>query len=194
MPDTTEIAPLIRNLWEADLEKRLTAATVIFLRGKRLAQAATKEWLKHAPLANLLVRESSDAPEITVGIAVQPIHFASIRSAYESPRLANVPPDQDANEFELEFEGGIRLDILTTRQPKGTGAIARYLEKFGEGIQQIELDVTDVDRATEILRTRFKLAPIYPATRPGADGTRVNFFLAPTPEGKKVLIELVEKR
>ncbi len=65
--------------------------------------------------------------------------------------------------------------------------------KFGEGIQQIEINVTDVDRATEILRIRFALEPVYPATRAGADGTRVNFFLAPAPQGKKVLIELVEK-
>jgi hypothetical protein len=81
---------------------------------------------------------------------------------------------------------------LTTREPDGPGAIARYLQKFGEGIQQIEIYVRDVDRATEILRTRFALSPLYPATRAGADGTRVNFFLATAPDGKKVLIELVE--
>jgi len=52
--------------------------------------------------------------------------------------------------------------------------------------------VREVDRATEILRYRFDLEPIYAKTRAGADGTRVNFFLAPTPHGKKVLIELVE--
>ena len=46
----------------------------------------------------------------------------------------------------------------------------------------MEIDVTDVDRATEILRTRFKLEPIYPATRPGANGTRVNFFLVTASE------------
>jgi hypothetical protein len=28
--------------------------------------------------------------------------------------------------------------------------------------------------------------------RPGADGTRVNFFLVPSPDGGKVLIELYE--
>ncbi len=194
MPDISPIAPLIRKLWEADLEQRLTAALVIFTRGTRLAEAATQEWLKHPPLANLMVRARSDAPAITVGIAVQPNTFSRIRSAYESPRLADVPPDQDAQEFELELPGCVRFDILTTSQPRGQGAIARYLEKFGEGIQQIEIEVTDVDRATEILRTRFKVAPIYPATRAGADGTRVNFFLAPIPDGKKVLIELVEKR
>jgi hypothetical protein len=51
-----------------------------------------------------------------------------------------------------------------------------------------------VDRATDILRARFKLDPVYPATRPGADGTRINFFLAAPLQGKKVLIELVEAR
>jgi hypothetical protein len=56
----------------------------------------------------------------------------------------------------------------------------------------VEIYVRDVDRATEILRARFGLAPIYPSTRAGADGTRVNFFLATAPDGKKVLIELVE--
>jgi len=88
--------------------------------------------------------------------------------------------------------GGARLDILTTREPGGAGAIARYLLKFGEGIQQVEISVTDVDGAMEILRRRFALEPVYPATRPGADGTRMNFFLVPKADGGKVLIELVE--
>jgi hypothetical protein len=85
------------------------------------------------------------------------------------------------------------LDILTTKAPGGDGAIARFLTKFGEGIQQVEIDVTDVDRATEILRTRFQIEPIYPATRPGANGTRVNFFLVTSWNGTKVLVELVEQ-
>jgi len=101
-----------------------------------------------------------------------------------------VPPDQDAKEFELHL-GKARLDILTSEgQP---GAIAGFLEKFGEGIQQVELPVSDVGQATEILRTRFGVKPVYPQTRAGADGTRVNFFLAANADGKKVLIELVEE-
>ena len=95
-------------------------------------------------------------------------------------------------EFELRFGEHSELDILTTRAPGGEGAIARFLQKFGEGIQQIELNVREVDRATEILRSRFGLTPIYPATRAGADGTRVNFLLVPAAGGRKVLIELVE--
>jgi hypothetical protein len=106
-------------------------------------------------------------------------------------------------EFELHFtavtaegeelpEMPIQLDILTTRLPEGQGAIARFLEKFGEGIQQVEYDVADADRATKILIERFGQKPVYPQTRLGADGTRVNFFLAARPDGAKMLIELVE--
>ena len=70
--------------------------------------------------------------------------------------------------------------------------MARFLERFGEGIQQVECDVHDVTKASELLRARFALEPVYPETRAGADGTRVNFFLVPLSEGRKVLIELVE--
>jgi len=103
-----------------------------------------------------------------------------------------VPPDQDAEEFELHFPQEVLLDIVTTREPGGSGAIAKYLAKFGEGVQQVEFLCTNVDRATEILREKFGITPIYPATRPGADGTRVNFFLVASPDGGKVLIELYQ--
>lgn len=95
-------------------------------------------------------------------------------------------------EFELEFTGGIRLDILTARDPNGNGAIARFLEKRGESIQQVELDVRSVDRAAELVQARFGITPIYPAARSGAGSSRVNFFLVPTPASGKLLIELVE--
>jgi hypothetical protein len=65
------------------------------------------------------------------------------------------------------------------------------LNKFGEGVQQVEFRCTNVDRATLILKDKFDTVPVYPATRPGADGTRVNFFLVKSPDGK-VLIELYE--
>jgi len=85
------------------------------------------------------------------------------------------------------------LDILTTKSPGGDSPIARFL-KVWEGIQQVEIDVTDVDRVTEILRSRFQVEPIYSATRSGANGTRVEFFLVTSWNGAKVLVELVEVR
>jgi hypothetical protein len=81
---------------------------------------------------------------------------------------------------------------LTTRDAGGSGAIARFLAKFGEGVQQVEFRCDDVDRAAAILREKFAVQPLYPAKRPGADGTNVNFFLVPAPDQTKVLIELYE--
>jgi len=123
---------------------------------------------------------------------VQRDTFGRIRVANETPRLAQVPPDQDAEEFELHFGKEVSLDILTTREPGGSGAIAKYLAKFGEGVQQVEYRCANVDRATEVLKEEFRVSPVYPETRAGADGTRVNFFLMASPDGGKVLIELYE--
>jgi hypothetical protein len=195
-----ELAALIGELGDANSSVREQAAEELFRRGHEIARPIVESWLAEAELAGRFVLDDSYEPAMTVGVAVSPPNFARIRAANESPRLASVPPDQDAQEFELHFPKGVRLDILTPKNPGGSGAIARYLQKFSEGIQQIEFLTRDVDRATEILRSRFGVQPIYPAARPGADGTRVNFFLVSLPEKGpekrpekgKTLIELVE--
>lgn len=181
-----DIAASIASLAGPEAPVRARAAAVLYDTGCATALGATAAWRADAALAALFTGHP------TVGVAVQPETFAGIRAAAGSPRLADVPPEQDAQEFELDFSPAISLDILTTRQPHGTGAIARFLDRHGEGIQQVELPVTDVDRATALIRERFSLQPVYPQTRAGADATRVNFFLVPAPGGSKVLIELVE--
>ncbi|HEY6442364.1 MAG TPA: hypothetical protein VIY66_03380 [Candidatus Acidoferrales bacterium] len=200
MAEGRDLATWIRSLADSDPGKRLAAAAQLHSAGATLFLSAAREWLKDPEFRELVspffadaTREpgSEDIP-FSVGIAVQPESFERIRAANGSPRLADVPPDQDAMEFEFRSGEREEFDILTTRAPGGSGAIARYLQKFGEGIQQIELNVTSVNRATEILRTRFALTPVYPETHAGADGTRVNFFLVPAAEGKRVLMELVE--
>jgi hypothetical protein len=182
-----ELSDAIAKLASDDAAERKRAAAQLYMQGCALGDSATSAWREDADFAALL------AGPPTVGLAVQPQTFAKIRKANGAPRLADVPPDQDAEEFELHL-GNAQLDILTTRAPGAGGAIAKFLEKFGEGVQQVEYFVREVDRATEILRARFAVEPIYPRTRPGADGSRVNFFLTATPENKKVLIELVEAR
>lgn len=195
-PGSDELAKVIAGLSSPDRPSRERAAKELFGRGHSMARAATAQWLTDREFTANLVLDASQFPVTTVGIAVTPEAFDRVRSANGSPRLADVPPDQDAKEFELHFAHAVQLDILTTREPGGTGAIARYLQKFGEGIQQVELLARNVDAVTEILRKRFAVRPIYPATRAGADGTRVNFFLVSLPENGpekgKILVELVE--
>jgi len=195
----------IKRLADSDPAERAVTAFQLFSAGVARALDSFQDWEQDDELQALIVREEiegvteevSSVARITVGIAVLPETFDKIRAANGSPPLADAPSDQDVLEFELEFSGSgmsyVRLDILTTKAPGGNSAIARFLEKFGEGIQQVEMDVTDVDRATEILRTRFNLEPIYPATRAGASGTRVNFFLVAARNNQKVLVELVEQ-
>jgi hypothetical protein len=186
---SSPLASEIALLASADPSERKPAADAIYRVGRTSADAAVSAWWKDSELSGLLLGPN---PVVTVGLAVERATFGRIRVANGTPRLAEVPADQDAEEFELHFPGSVLLDVLTTREPGGSGAIARYLAKFGEGVQQVEFRCANVDGATEILKEKFDLKPVYPATRPGADGTRVNFFLVPSPGGGKVLIELYE--
>ena len=186
---SSPLAQSIADLSSADASKRLAAASEIYRLGRATAGSAISDWWAESEHSSLLFGPN---PAITVGLAVQRDTFGRIRIANGTPRLAQVPPDQDAEEFELHFAEGISLDILTTREPGGLGAIAKYLAKFGEGNQQVEYRCANVDRATQLLKDKFGVTPVYPAPRAGADGTRVNFFLVPSPDGGKVLIELYE--
>jgi tellurite resistance protein TerC len=187
-PAGAALTSLIGLLCHPDFSVRANAAGQLYDLGRALSDPVVNGWRAEPQLAALL----EEPP--TVGIAVWPENFEKIHARAGSPPLAVVPADQDVREFELQL-GFARLDILTTRSASrtgGRGAIASFLEKFGEGIQQVEYPTRDVARATELLRGGFGLQPIYAETRAGADGTEVNFFLARRPEGRKVLIELVE--
>jgi hypothetical protein len=192
-----DISQSIHQLASSDHRVRELSAVAVHRVGVNLCRAVVENWSKESEFRRLLISGSSSETSgpvgmrLIVGVAVEPANFEAIRNASGNPRLANVPPDQDALEFELHFSHA-ELDILTTKAPGEQGAIARFLSKFGEGIQQVELYVSDIDRATELLKSKFQISPIYPATRAGADGTRVNFFLVATPDNKKILVELVE--
>lgn len=179
----------IEHMSSSDPEVRVASATEIHRLGRGMADHAVYPWWSDQELSGLL---GGAAPLITVGLAVTRARFEKIREATGLPRLAEVPPDQDAQEFELHFPGGLTMDVLTSKDPAGSGAIAKFLQKFGEGIQQVEFRCSDVTRATQILQEKFSMSPVYPEARPGADGTRVNFFLVSAPGAHKVLIELYE--
>jgi hypothetical protein len=187
------ISSAIGNLSAAEKATRVAAASEIYRYGRAVTDRAVSRWWEDAELAGLLL---SPKPIVTVGLAVRRETFAGIRAANGQPALADVPAEQDAEEFELHFADGVELDVLTSREPAGQGAIARFLAKFGEGVQQVEFRCLNVDRAMEILRERFGVSPIYAEARRGANDSRVNFMLVPVPaaiaENAKVLIELYE--
>jgi hypothetical protein len=189
------ITSAITNLSAAEKSTRVEAASEIYRHGRAAADGAVSRWWTDAELAELLL---SPKPIVTVGVAVGRETFAKIHVANGQPALANVPQEQDAEEFELHFAEGVELDVLTSRVPAGQGAIARFLAKFGEGVQQVEFRCLNVNRAMAIVRERFGVAPIYPEARGGANGSKVNFVLVPIPgtvgENAKVLIELYELR
>ena len=186
---SSTLSSAIASLSAAEPGKREAAAEEIYRLGRAAAGSAISDWWSDSELSALLL---APHPEVTVGLAVARETFSPIRIANGTPRLADVPADQDAEEFDLHFANGVSLDILTTREPGGNGAIAKFLTKSGEGVQQVEYRCSNVDRATAILKEKFRIAPVYSETRPGADGTRVNFFLVASPDGGKVLIELYE--
>jgi hypothetical protein len=187
------ISSAITNLSAAEKSARVAAASEIYRHGRVAADRVIFPWWKNSELSELLL---SPKPIVTVGVAVRRETFESIRAANGQPALADVPQEQDAEEFELHFADDVELDVLTNKEPAGQGAIARFLAKFGEGVQQVEFRCLNVDRAMAIVRECFSVAPVYPKARPGANGSKVNFVLVPVPgaiaENAKVLIELYE--
>ena len=125
-----------------------------------------------------------------------------------------VPDLDEANEFyrttfgfevaheEVNEELGVREAMVRAPGDTGSGAavqllapltpestIAKFLARSGPGLQQLACRVTDVDKATEILRS-MGMRMIYPEARRGTANSRVN-FVHPKDAGG-VLIELVE--
>jgi len=188
-PPPESIGSYISKLASVRAGEREAAARELFRLGCASVEPVLRKWFADPEFRALAPTGSA---LLTVGLAVQHSTFEVIREHFGQPPLAETPPDLDVLEFELAFPHGVRIDILTARTAGGDGPIARFLARFGEGIQQVECDVRNIVRATEILRERFELQPVYPQAREGANQTRVNFFLVPAAEGRKVLIELVE--
>ena len=183
------IPAYISKLAGPDPKEREAAAYELFRLGCAAAEPVLRRWFADPEFRALAAGKGA---LLTVGIAVHPETFEAIHARFGQPKLADVTAEHDVLEFELVFAHGVRLDVLTARTPAGEGPIAKFLARFGEGIQQVECDVRDAQRAAEILQRRFALEPLYPEVRAGANQTRVNFLLVPVAEGRKLLIELVE--
>src|ERR1700680_3049198 len=156
MPRDQDIPQWIPHLADPEPSERARFAERLYRAASDRCLPLLNQWKTDPEFRQLLctrnppeLNDTDAEPAVMVaGIAVKPDQFEKIRAANNSPRLADVPPDQDAKEFELHFANQVALDILTSGDRSGSGAIARFLEKFGEGIQQVEVYVRNVDRTT----------------------------------------------
>jgi len=82
--------------------------------------------------------------------------------------------------------GESRIELL---EPTGSeGAIAKYIEKRGEGMHHLALEVSDIQGMLKVLKEK-GVPLIDTEPRIGAGGARVALL---HPKAAKVLIELVE--
>ena len=84
--------------------------------------------------------------------------------------------------------GESKIELLESTDPGGV--VAKYIERRGEGVHHLALEVGNIQDALEILEKKGVLL-IDKKPRTGIGGTRTAFL---HPKGTKVLIELVETR
>src|SRR5712664_3217153 len=104
---SSPLASAIADLSSSDPIMRSAAATEIYRRGRAPADRAVYAWWTNPEFVTLC----GTTPDVTVGLAVRRDTFARIREANGASRLADVPPDQDAEEIELHYPNGVSLDV-----------------------------------------------------------------------------------
>jgi methylmalonyl-CoA/ethylmalonyl-CoA epimerase len=82
---------------------------------------------------------------------------------------------------------GALLQLLAPLRPDS--AIGKFLERNGQGIQQVAYTVTDIDAACERVRAA-GIRVLYDEPRRGTAGSRINFLHPKDAMG--ILVELVE--
>ena len=83
--------------------------------------------------------------------------------------------------------GESKLELLESTDPDGP--VARFIQKFGEGLHHIALEVADIDQALQRV-SECEIPLIDQTPRKGVENTRIA-FLHPKGTGK-VLLELVQ--
>ena len=95
--------------------------------------------------------------------------------------------EQGIEEAMLDLADGSRIQLIAPLNSEST--IAKFLDKNGEGIQQVAFRVTDIKLAmTAVTKAGMRL--IYPEPKTGTSGSKIN-FVHPKDAGG-VLVELVE--
>ena len=82
--------------------------------------------------------------------------------------------------------GENKIELLESTDPEG--AIAKYVERRGEGLHHLAFEVSNIDEALKAMVNK-GIALIDEKPRKGIEDTSIAFL---HPKGTKVLIELVE--
>ena len=82
--------------------------------------------------------------------------------------------------------GESKIELLESTDPEGI--ITKYIEKRGEGLHHLALEVSNIKDTLEIL-VKQGIALIDEKPRSGVENTKIAFL---HPKGTKVLLELVE--
>jgi len=84
--------------------------------------------------------------------------------------------------------GESKIELIESTDPEGP--IAKHIEKRGEGLHHIALEVSDIQGVLETLKQRgMPLVDEQPRT--GVENTKIAFL---HPKGTKILLEIVEPR
>ena len=113
--------------------------------------------------------------------------IATLVGALGATRGAEELLDRGALRVVFVQLGPVTLELLEPRSPEHT--VAKFLEKRGEGLHHVSLEVGDLEAALAACRAA-GVTPIDETPRPGAHGTRVA-FLHPRSLGG-VLVELCQ--
>jgi len=84
--------------------------------------------------------------------------------------------------------GDIKIELIESTSPDGP--IAKHIEKRGEGLHHLALEVDNIERALDELSAK-GIALIDARPREGVENTRIAFL---HPKNTKILLELVESR
>jgi len=82
--------------------------------------------------------------------------------------------------------GESKIELIESTDPKGP--IAKHIERRGEGLHHLALEVSDIQSALETLRKK-GISLVDEKPRRGVESTKIAFL---HPKGTRVLIELVE--
>ena len=82
--------------------------------------------------------------------------------------------------------GESKIELIESTDPDGT--IAKYIERRGEGLHHLALEVSNIQDALGTLKNK-GIALIDEKPRSGVENTNIAFL---HPKGTKVLIEMVE--